>query len=156
MPSRLVRSSHALSRYSFLLLLVAAATMATACGDDSSPTEPPEPPPPPDRITETFNGTVQQGTFVAHPFTVAVAGDIELTLTSIQPLETLTLGMGIGATEDGSAENCVAFAQDNSVRQGETLLSAATSGGNYCVLVYDVGNIFPGVRVNYTVAVTHP
>lgn len=142
---------------SLSLLLMAMMVVTIACSDDN-PTTPtaPEPLPEPERITETFGGTVTQGGSSTHVFTVAVAGNIEMTLTSVQPLETLTLGVGIGTTADGTPESCAGFAQDNSVRQGATLLFEATTGGAYCVFVYDVGNIFPGVTVRYTLDVTHP
>ena len=51
---------------------------------------------------------------------------------------------------------CTLIAKDSSVKVNDTLLSAGLTAGSYCVEVFDVGNIFPGVTVSYKVDVTPP
>ena len=89
-----------------------------------------------------------------HVFTVQQTGSAEMTITALEPLATLTVGLGIGNVGDDAT--CILFAQDNSVRVGETLRASGLTPANYCVRISDVGNIFEGVTVDYSVDVDHP
>lgn len=142
-----------LATASLLLLLV----LAGCDGSDSSPTEPTdEPPEEVPTVTETFEGVVAQTGSSSHNFMVANVGVIRFGLTELEPLETITMGLGVGNPSETDPEQCVLFARDDSVRAGQVLQATATRAAAYCVSVLDVGNIFPDQQISYTLTVTHP
>ena len=139
-----------------LLILPLVLTLAlAACSSDDSPTEP-EDEVEPTRITETFTGTFGQDEEVFHQFTVVETGDVDMTITELQPVETLTVGLGIGTFDVEADPQCVPIATDTRVVVGATLLSSNIEPGEYCMLIGDVGNVFPDATVTYTVEVVHP
>ena len=141
-----------------LAIPILAAAVLAGCDDDDAPTEPVEEEPvvTVETTTESFSGSIQQASESCHGFALAEIGDVEMTLTDLQPLTTLTVGLGIGTPDETLETGCSLFGQDSSVRIGETLLSAALAATDYCVCVSDVGNIFPDVTVTYAIDVTHP
>ena len=141
-------------RHLFLLLLATAALALVGCDDDDGPVDVEEPVLD-ERVIDTFMGTVEQGGSSINLFTVVGLNQTDLTITTLAPLETITMGLGVGTTADGG-ETCSFVAQDNSVRQGETLIAGTLSPGDYCVSVFDVGNIFPDQTVTYSIDVEHP
>jgi hypothetical protein len=135
---------------------LALAVAIMGCDDDdTNPTEPEETPDFP-RITETFTGEFGLGGRMEHNFTVENPGDVELKIVSLEPLETLTVGMGIGTVDETLDPPCNIFASDNRVVLNSILLSSDLTPGEYCVSVGDVGNVFPDQTVIYMVEVLHP
>lgn len=137
-------------------LVFAPMSLATiACSeDDKKPTDPdPEPVP---IITESFDGEIAQGTRSCHEFDMGFDGGVELEITALEPLETLTVGLALGQPDTASPEDCADFVEDNNVRIFQTLASSGLLAGPYCACVQDVGNIFPGEEVTYTLEVRHP
>lgn len=132
-----------------LLLLVLATLPAWACGSSDDDTTTPTQPTP--TTTETFSGNVNQNGAVTFPFAVQSSGTITATLTSLEPLSTLPIGMSLG-TWNGSA--CTVAIANDSATQGVAVSGTVSAAGNYCVRVYDVGNIQNTVSV--TVQVVHP
>ena len=47
------------------------------------------------------------------------------------------------------------IAQNPNARLGATALTGTASSGNYCVKIYDSGNVPAGWTVSYTVQVVH-
>ena len=129
-----------------------------ACDDSSSPTAPVEEEEvvEVETLTESFSGTLALGETSCHDFSTLQLGDIDMTITSLAPLDTLTVGMGIGTEDSESAEGCAIFASDSSVRVGDVLRSVQLAAGEYCLCVFDVGNIFASETVSYSAEVTHP
>ncbi len=127
-----------------------------ACSDSNSPTEPIEEVVVAEAVlyTETFAGLLETGSATPHVFEMLEIGDAEMTIVDLAPLSTLTIGLGIGVLD--SEDACIVFAQDVSVRLDESLTSADLTAGTYCVLVFDVGNIFPSETVTYSLEVVHP
>lgn len=145
-PSRLPLAASA--------LLLAVALLAC---DGSSPTEVIiEEEVEVETVIESFSGTIGQDEISCHSFVTTLDGDINLTLTDLQPLETLTVGLSFGRPDSEDAALCVTEAQDNSVRLLETLLSPDRAADEYCACVFDVGNIFPSETVTYVLDVEHP
>jgi len=141
-----------LTMASLLMLLI-----TVGCSDDDSPTAPTdEPPVEVPTVTETFQGTVAQTGTSSHNFMVANAGTITFGLSELQPLATITMGLGVGNPSESDPEQCALFARDNAVRAGQTLQATATTAAAYCVSVFDVGNVFPDQQISYTLTVTHP
>jgi len=137
-------------------LLIALGTLQVGCDGNSSPTAVVvEELPPAETIAEEFSGTIALGTTSCHFFSQVALGDVRLSVTGLMPLETLTIGMGIGTADEAQETGCALFARDNSVRLGDVLTSNSNDVGDYCVCVFDVGNIFAEAIVSYTVDVEH-
>lgn len=137
------------------LAVVAITTIAIGCSDDAAPTQP-EPEPDPPRVAERFRGTFGQNETSEHTFTVNATGNVELKIIKLEPVATLTVGLGIGTFDATMDPSCSVFASDNRVVVGSVLLSARVAPGTYCVRIGDVGNVFPNATVTYTVEVLHP
>ncbi len=137
------------------LAVLAIVTTAIGCKSDSTPTAPPEMEQPP-RVAERFRGTFGQNEQSEHRFTVTATGNVELKVIKLEPVPTLTVGLGIGRFDATADPSCSLFASDRRVVVGSTLLSANLAPGEYCVRIFDVGNVFPDATVTYTVEVLHP
>jgi hypothetical protein len=131
---------------SFGALMIAT----TGCGSDSStPTTPT-----PVTTTESFSGTVGHLGTSGHSFTVATTGPVTITLISVGPLTTMSMGIGVGIW-DGTTCATSSTKNDN-VRTGAVALTGTANAGNYCVNVYDSGNVPEDWEVSYEVQVVHP
>ena len=143
-----------------ILLLAMATLLFAGCSDDDDDPITTEPNDPVDveLVTEVFNGSFGQGGTSFHTFSVAQIGNTEATINALEPVPTLTVGLAVGNVVDGAdiETSCVAFASDQSVRAGESFLIAALDPGNYCISVFDVGNVFPDATVSYELTVVHP
>jgi hypothetical protein len=142
-------------RIEYLLpVLTALALAAGGCGGSSSSSSSLPTTPTPAQVTETFSGTVAQNGTAIHTFTVASTGNaLAAGYTSLAPSTVTALGMGIG-TWDGT--NCGLNQSQNDVaRSGSTAISGTAGAGNYCIRVYDGGNIPADVIASYTVQVQH-
>ena len=106
--------------------------------------------------TETFAGELALGGASCHFFEVAQIGNLEMSITSLTPLETLTLGLGLGLPDDEFEGGCALSVTDTSVRKDETFLAVVGTIGTNCVCVFDVGNIFEDITVTYMLDVEHP
>jgi hypothetical protein len=134
-----------------LPILMALALAPAGCSSSSSTTSPTT-----TAITDTFTGTVKQNGTTIHPFAVTTSGALTVTLTSVTPLSNLALGVGLG-TWDGSTSTCSsAIATNANSRTGSAALTGTVLTGNFCVRVYDSGNIADGATISYTVEVVHP
>jgi hypothetical protein len=139
-------------RYGWPRLLCAAALAGlAACGaSTSTPTTPSAPA----TKTDSFSGTVAQASSDTHVFAVAASGSVQISLTAVAPLTTMSLGVAV-TTSDGN--NCLADISHNTdARTGTVALQGTATTGNYCVRVYDSGNVPSGATVDYTVQVLHP
>jgi hypothetical protein len=132
-----------------VLLTFAVVLLAAACGDDS-PTAPSQPNTP--TVTDTFTGTLNPNGARTHSFVAVASGSITSTLTSLVPDSTLRIGMALG-TWNGSTCQLV-VTNDNATQSSQVVGSITTVGGNFCVRVYDVGNL--SGNVSYEVTVVHP
>ena len=131
-----------------LLIVLGLAAGAAACGSSSTPTTPTTPTP---TVTDTFNGTLNQNGATTFSFTAAASGSISATLATLAPDSTLKIGLSLG-TWNGAA--CTIVIANDGATQGTAVGGNINSAGNYCVRVYDIGNVTN--PVTYTVTVTHP
>jgi ABC-type transport system substrate-binding protein len=129
-----------------VLALTTGGCAATAASPTTAPTAA--------TTTDTFSGSVGQLGSDGHQFSVSVNGTVTVTLTALTPLTTMALGVGVG-TWDGTACG-VAISKNDNARTGVAALNGTAVAGNYCVLVYDSGNISDGLSESYTVQVAHP
>ena len=131
-------------------LLLGALLTTSACGDNAAtPTTPTSPPPP--TITETFSGSINRNGAATHTFLAQAAGTVTATLTTLSPEGTEAIGLSLG-TWNGTA--CQIVIANTAAAQGAVILAVASSAGNLCVFVQDVGKI--AVGASYEITVVHP
>lgn len=132
-------------------LLIALTLAAGACGNSiSSGTLPSLTTP----TTESFTGSFAQSGSVSHSFTVTATAPMTVTLTDVQPLTTMGLGVILG-TWDGTTCGATVIAKNENARSSATALTGTATSGSYCVKIYDSGNVPAGWTVSYTVQVVH-
>lgn len=139
-------------------VLSAVLVLATlACSDNKkkSPTDPVDPEAPIETVTSRFSGQLPQLGEVCHFFMTAAAGEITAGIVELKPLSSLTVGLSLGRPADIDPSICSIIGEDRSARINETFLSANNPAGEYCVCIFDVGNIFPGEVVTYKIDVEH-
>jgi hypothetical protein len=132
-----------------LCAAVAAAGASSGCSNTESVSTPSV-----TTSTETFSGNLTQSSTITHTFTVSAKGTVTISLTGVSPLTTMALGVSLG-TWNGTACGS-AFAENKDARSGSAALSGTAATGNYCVRVYDSGNVPSSWTVAYTVNVVHP
>lgn len=131
------------------MLLVTFVALGAAACDDEPPTAPTTPPAP---VTETFSGNITPNGVSIHSFSTTAAGTLTATLKQVAPDGTLVVGFSLG-NWNGTACQVVL---DNNAATGGAVLTGSISGiGNFCVRMYDVGNIAT-TPAAYTVEVVHP
>jgi hypothetical protein len=137
------------------LLLLAIVLSTAACGATSTTTPSAVTPA---TTTESFTGAVTHLATDGHSFKVSATGSVQISLTDVepnaQPLTTMALGVSIGSW-DGTTCGA-AIAKNDNARSGATALSGTATAGDYCVQVYDSGNVPDTWSVSYTVQVAHP
>ena len=132
-----------------ILTAVFVALLAGACSD---PVPNPTPAPVTPTITETFTGSLAPNATNSHLFVVHAVGGLAVTLTSVNPLAKLTIGVGTPSTTTGLCITTSTIATD----PGSTpqLTGTATIKDTpFCVAVSDTGNITD--TTSYTVTVLH-
>jgi hypothetical protein len=103
-----------------------------ACGNGSTSTSPTAA-----STTATFNGTLTPQGVVSYPVTVAAPGDFFLTLVSLTPQTTITVGLGVGQPVNGV---CQLLTSVENANVGY-VMSLSLNPGSYCVVIYDIGNV---------------
>jgi len=140
------------------MLALTVSFVSIGCGGSSPSTSTPTAPAP-TTYTETFSGGLTQGgtdygpADSPHHFTIHQAGNLDATLTDIQPLSTITLGLGLGVW-DSTANTCTLQLTSNAARLNLTLAASVSVAGELCVGVFDVGNISTDT-ITYTVVINH-
>jgi len=134
-----------------LIALVACLAISAGCDNsgDSTSTGPSLP-----LTTDTFTGTLDPLGTAFHPFTVAQAGELDITLTAVGPPPTIFMGLGIGTLSSDSA-SCSLDTRFNVVVQASMTpqIPVNAGAGRYCVQIVDVGN--QTGQVSYTITVAH-
>ena len=138
-------------RSAFVLMLAVGLTFAASCGTTTPPTAPTTAP----SITDTFNADLAQQGSITHNFKVNSTGEVTVTLTSVSPLATMSLGVGM-MTSDGTSCVATLTQNDNARAKNVAALLGTAASGNYCIRVYDSGNIPVSTTVSYTITVLHP
>lgn len=145
-------------RWQLVMLAVLAASGAVLSGCSDNKKSPTQPVPGPEvpTVVQTFNGNVEQKGRDCKSFSMANPGNVLVKVTKFSPLGTITMGLALGQPDPTEVGNCGVFGEDNSVRASESFGSSSLAAGSYCTCVFDVGNIFSGNTVSYTLQVTHP
>jgi len=115
--------------------------------------------PTPTTTTDTFTGTLVNSAGapvlrLTHTFVTAFTGTVTITLTDNQPDTALKIGFGIGSWDATTSTCGPLLAWNNSATPGVIIIGNALAG-NFCVQVYDVGNLLAAAQTNYTLTVTH-
>ncbi len=132
---------------------LAAATVmvlsSLACGGTAA--TPTEPAPVYEQKTETYTGTLNTGGGAAFNFAVTNPGNIVAKITELAPVSTLTMGLSLGFW-DATTSLC---SQDisASVSLNTTVSGSPPGPAQYCVGIYDVGNV--QVPTTFTIILTH-
>jgi hypothetical protein len=125
---------------------LALSLMAAACAD---PIAPATPTPVDATITETFAATLLAFGSNQHPFTVQQVGGLVVTISDVNPK--VTIGFGVGTP---GLTGCSVVRDSKATAGATTVLSGtATTPGNFCIGVFDAGEVTE--PVNYTVTVKH-
>ena len=141
-----------------LFATVALATAAASCGGTTTATSPSTTPAIPTVISETFSGTLLRNAAYTHPFSVTDSGDVSVFV--IQSVDTrnpansdIPIGVSLGTW---NGDTCSIVIAKDKVSPGNViaLTGRATSAGNLCVRVYDVGFV-PASSANYELLIDH-
>jgi hypothetical protein len=132
--------------------LVALALMALCCGcssikdlfSSSTPTSA-------GSSTQSFTGTVAVGGSSFFTFTVAQAGKVDVTLTSLGGSSPVGLGIG---TPNGTSSCQVTTSSQSTTAGSSPQVSATETVGTYCVSVFDAGAL--AASTTFAVSVAHP
>jgi hypothetical protein len=131
----------------FAMVVALASGACNLLNDVTSPDTPSSPA----SSTVTFGGTVGVQGSSRSTFTVAQQGTVTVTLSTVSP--SVAMGLGIGTPNGATA--CAMTSSTTSATAGPTpQLTVTESPGDYCVSVYDVGNVTGSVT--YSVVVAHP
>jgi hypothetical protein len=130
-------------------ILWAVLGAALAAGGCADPVAPATPTPAAPTIHETFSDTLFVSGSNTHQFSVDQVGGVRVTLTSVEP--GAAVGLGVGTPSLGS---CSLLDHVDAVAGKTVLLSGtATVPGQYCVAIYDLGNLVEPAA--YTIDVLH-
>lgn len=131
----------------FVALFIAALALA---GCDNSPTAPAL------FTTETFSGTVKALTASTHTFATGQTSATVIRITSFNP-PTITMGLALGtpvtAPITGEVVCSVTHGQA-AVVQGATF-QVPLEAANYCVIIFDIGNVGVADTVSYSLTIQH-
>lgn len=131
----------------FLIPLVATFTLA-GCGSDD-PIDTPTTPTTPTQITESFSGTLNVNGARTHNFTVERAGQVSAQLKTLSD-QAATLGISLGTW---NGQSCAIIISNTNAVLNTTVIGTASSLGQFCVWLNDVGKLTAGI--DYSVEVVH-
>jgi len=129
------------------VILFWAATTLAGCGSDNNPIDPS--PITPVTVTETFSGSLNVNGARTHSFAVDRAGTVSATVKTLSD-SAATMGISLG-TWNGVA--CAIIISNTAAVVNTTVTGTATSTGQFCVWLNDVGKLTAGI--DYSVDVTH-
>jgi hypothetical protein len=102
------------------------------------------------KVSTTFAGSVAREGVSSHSFTVSRDGNVEVTLTGLDPAPTRKIGLGLGTPTP--AGNCALVEAIDSTHVAGRI-GGELQKGTYCVAVYDSGDV-SSQPLDYTVSVT--
>ena len=142
----------------WVFVLLAAGVLVSSCSSTNTsatvPTQPSSFAPP--AVTESFTGTLAISGTDSHPFNVPVPGEVDVTLTAIDPAPNpaVPLTLAIGLPSSTTLGHCATIQTISTVPGPSPQITGHALAGNFCVSVTDTGNLT--ASVTYTVVVAHP
>jgi hypothetical protein len=110
----------------------------------------------PPAVSETFTGSLTTSGTDSHPFNVPVPGEVDVTLTALnpQPTPAVALTLAIGLPSSTVVGQCATIQSVSATPGATPQITGHALAGNFCVSVSDTGNL--ASSVTYTVIVAHP
>jgi hypothetical protein len=102
-------------------------------------------------VTETLGGVVSPQGTAFHVIQASGGGDISITLVSLSPLSTISVGVGLGIF---TSNQCVIQYANDGFKVSTNWQTSLNAKGSYCVSVYDTGQVTQ--NVTYGLKVVHP
>jgi hypothetical protein len=130
------------------------------CGS-TTPTTPSTPATPGVQKIETYADTFHPGAneIFAYHFPVTASGALDVAITSLAPVSTITMGLRVSAW-DFTLAACPAqlvtacsICENPAARLNGVIEVTPQQAGEYCVAVYDTGNVQQ--NTDFTLTVTH-
>ena len=140
------------ARAAILALMLAGAVAVSACKDSSSSTTSPSATTV-TKKTETFSGTLAVKGSTSHTFALTNSGQVDATLTTTAPSNTVVIGVAIGLPNGSGGCSALPGAAANTSASAAQQFGGLVSAGTLCVGVYDIGNLT--APITYTVTVNH-
>jgi hypothetical protein len=137
------------SRQLIVLAVVALSTW-TCSSTATTPTTPTTPTPTPPSFTEVYSSTLAPNGAVTFPFATVASGVITVSLTSISPDSSLSLGLALGVLTGTSCELKIT---NDTALQG-TVLTGNGTPSTFCARVYDAAGVV-ATPTSVSVTVTH-
>ncbi len=131
-----------------LVVVCVALLVAVACGS----TTPTEPAPVYELKTETFSGAVKTGGTTSFPFTVVNPGEIQVGITALAPVSSLTMGIAVGGW-DAVSLSCTQPLSTPTATLNVFFAANPPAPGEYCVAIFDTGNV--QLSSDFTLTVRH-
>src|SRR5579862_1541194 len=133
------------------VFLAFVACFAAACDNSSSPSTPSV-----SLTSQTFTGTIPVGGASSGiNFTASQAGELDVTVSSLGPPATISMGLALGVPSTVDTSCAIATGSGTQVQASATaLVSSLSSAGPYCLRIFDIGQMT--APINYTVTVAHP
>jgi len=125
-----------------------ALLTTVACGAET----PTEPDPVYELKSASFSGSIASGESKGFVFTVTNPGAVTVMITALSPVSTLTMGLGLGAW-DAAALTCTAQLSTSSATVNVAFTGNPSGAGDYCVSIFDVGNI--QATTDFQLSLTH-
>jgi len=135
-----------MTRSTCISSVLLATALVCGCGSSSTPTTPDAPV----SVTDTSTGTLTINGATTFPFAVQQTGAVSVTLTTLSDAMA-TVGLSLGTYNVAGA--CQIIIANDNATQGNTVSGTATSTGNFCARLYDVGKLT--APVDYQISVTH-
>src|SRR6266581_3680434 len=131
-----------------LVVAIGTASLSISCGKDAatttSPTTTPSSP-----TTTTFASRLTVNGAVSRSFIATQAGTVIVMLTNAGGPFTL-VGLGLGVPTSGIAR-CALNTAISTTPGSTPQISAAVDSGQYCVTIYDLGNLTETIDFSLTV-----
>jgi len=137
---------------SFTVFAVLLGSLACVANSPTEPTPPTLPPPTFELQTKTFSGTVKTGGTAAFPFTVVNPGAINVSITELGPVSTITMGLAMG-NWDATALTCTEQLTNPAATLNVVYTANPNAPGEYCIGIFDTGNV--QVSSDFTLKVTY-
>ena len=129
-------------RFWRLLPVILLAASCAACGIST----------PSNNTVETVPGTVPVGSNDVHNFSLSKMGEVEVTITSLAPTPSASIGMALGQQFSGGCTLLQGYVSPVVVNR--VVQFGALQKGGYCLIVYDTGILT--APTTYTAKISHP